>query len=158
MGIEQIRQIKEQSNQPKEKKIYRIPKVSEKKKKQQEELKKSLEPTPLEKYFMFHMKHSDMVCDNCGKSLRHYNAVDWRGSQHHIFEKQHFKSLEANLDNHLVLGKWCCHPQWHTNYQNASKMEAFKLAIPIIKKLYPLIPQNEIRFIPDEYLKVIENY
>lgn len=96
-------------------------------------------------WFKYHMQTSKKVCDNCGVSLKHYNENDWFGSQHHIVEKGLCRSVASHPQNHLVLGKWCCHSQWHTNWLNSSKMPVFGEA----KRKYQLfkddIALNELK-------------
>ncbi len=97
----------------------------------------------LELWFRYHMLNSKKVCENCGANLRHYNEKDWLGSQHHVLEKSIFPSVKVNLDNHIILGKWCCHSQFHTSMLNASKMNIFPKCREIVKKLYPFLTDRE---------------
>lgn len=125
-----------------------LKKVSDKR---AEEIKKEKEnngKSGLDKYFGYHMANSKRVCDNCGKSLKSYKDVDWRGSQHHVLDKAIYPSIKSNLLNHMVLGRWCCHSQWHTSWENAAKMKVFPMAIDIIQKLYPFLKPEEKRKLP----------
>lgn len=79
-------------------------------------------------WYKLKMNTSKKVCENCGADLSHYNEKDWHGSQHHIVDKALCPSVKSNPYNHLVLGMWCCHSQWHTSFLNASKMPIFKKA------------------------------
>lgn len=106
----------------------------------------------LQEWFNFHMSISPMRCENCNTSLKHYNRLDWYGSQHHIIEKHLCPSVGTVLENHMVLGKWCCHSQWHTNYTNAQKMPCFPLAVERFKLFKDRIALNEVRKIPDCFL------
>jgi len=99
----------------------------------------------LANWFKEKMDKSVRVCENCGASLKHYNASDWLGCQHHVLEKSLFHTTATNPLNHLVLGKWCCHSQWHTSMSNASKMPIFAKAKDIVIQLYPLLTQEEKR-------------
>lgn len=110
----------------------------------------------LDVWFDYHMNNSKKVCENCGADLKHYSRKDWYGSQHHVLEKSIFHSVKTNLDNHLVLGRWCCHPQWHTSMLNASKMKIFPKAEEIVNKLYPLL-KNEEQGRISEYFKIKKN-
>jgi len=105
----------------------------------------------LNKWFEEKMK-SDHICENCGKSLAGLNNFEWRASQHHILEKSKFDSLKAHPLNHLVLGFYCCHGQWHTSMLNASKMPIFSKAKKIVLELLPLIPKDEIKHVSSYYL------
>src|SRR3990167_10740419 len=77
-----------------------------------------IDETELQKWFADKMENSARFCENCRQSLQHYNEKDWHGSQHHILEKSLYPSVSTDPINHLVLGKWCCHPQWHTSWEN----------------------------------------
>lgn len=109
----------------------------------------------LKNWFKFHMINSKMECENCGADLSHYNETDWKGSQHHIIEKSGTNgcpSISTELSNHGVLGKWCCHPQWHTSYANAEKMPFFKIAKERFKLFKDKIIESEKRHIPEIFL------
>ena len=68
------------------------------------------------------------VCDNCGARLDRLNDKEWRGSQHHILDKALFPSVKTHDLNHIVLGFYCCHSQWHTSIENAKKMSIWGYA------------------------------
>lgn len=95
------------------------------------------------------LKHR--VCENCGKSLAGLSDKDWRGSQHHVLFKEHFKSVQSNPINRLILGRWCCHPIVHTSHENASKMLIFQKAKKIVFSLLPELTKEELRRIPKIY-------
>jgi hypothetical protein len=103
----------------------------------------------IQKWFNFFMVNAKRKCENCGFSLKHYSDNDWYGSQNHILEKSLFPSVAANLHNHMVLGKWCCHSQWHTSWHNAQKMECFPLAIIRVNRLISLLTPEELRKLPE---------
>jgi hypothetical protein len=98
-------------------------------------------------WFKYQMSVSQKVCENCGASLAHYNEDDWYGSQHHIVEKSLCPSVASHPQNHLILGKWCCHSQWHSCWHNASLMPIFVEA----KRKYQLFKDS---IAPDELRKV----
>jgi len=106
----------------------------------------------LELWFLSHMNSSHKVCENCGVSLEHYSSTDWRGSQHHIIDKSPINgcpSVATNLFNHGVLGRWCCHPQWHTSHSNAEKMPIFQEFKRRFNLFKDKIIESEIRKIPE---------
>ena len=105
----------------------------------------------LKNWFRFHMINSKMQCENCGADLSSYNEKDWKGSQHHVLEKSIFHSVSTVLDNHVVLGKWCCHSQFHTSMLNASKMNIFDKCTKIVNELYPLLTNEEKGKISEYY-------
>lgn len=107
----------------------------------------------LDRWFEIKMRTSKRVCENCGADLRHYNIIDWRGSQHHVFDKAIFHSVATHPANHGVLGRWCCHSQWHTSLENAQKMPFFKKAVERFLLFEPMI--EERRRIPEVYLQYI---
>lgn len=102
-------------------------------------------------WFKDKMKNSPRVCQNCGKSLLGLNDTDWMGSQHHVLYKEHFKSVKSHPNNHLVLGKFCCHTQIHTSHENAAKMDIFPKAKEIVISLLSELTKEELRRIPKIY-------
>jgi hypothetical protein len=121
------------------------------KKEQKEKLHKDYK---LDLWFESKMK-SEKRCENCGKSLKHYSDTDFRASQHHVLEKSLYPSLRTHPLNHLVLGKWCCHSQWHQSWEKASQMKIFPKAIEIIEQLYPLLTKEEKRKLPEIIIQEI---
>lgn len=107
----------------------------------------------LDSWFKYFIVNAPKRCENCNTSLAHYNDEDWFGSQHHILEKSRFPSVAGNLNNHMVLGKWCCHSQWHTSMDNASKMRCFDLAKLRVKKLLPQLTEAELNRVSELLLK-----
>lgn len=113
------------------------------------------EKNELELWFLMHMNTSKKVCENCGGDLSHYDNKAWRGSQHHIIEKSKINgcpSVATEPLNHGVLGRWCCHPQWHTSYQNAVKMPFFKIAKERFELFKDKIIESERKKIPQCFL------
>ena len=102
-------------------------------------------------WFKEKMKNSPRVCQNCGKSLLGLSDTDWKGSQHHVLFKEHFKSVKSHPNNHLVLGRWCCHPIVHTSHENAAKMAVFPKAKEIVISLLSELTKEELRRIPKIY-------
>lgn len=105
----------------------------------------------LQTWFRIKMNSAVKRCENCGKSLLHYNQEDWFGSQDHLLEKSLFPSLASHPENYLCLCKWGCHPQKHTSMLNFSKMAIFEKAKAIVRKLYPLLPPEEKRKVSPYY-------
>ena len=105
----------------------------------------------LEMWYKYFMVNAKKECENCEISLAHYNEADWLSSQHHILEKSIFPSVAGNLNNHMVLGKWCCHGQWHSSFHNANKMTCFGLAKLRVKKLIPFLQPEELNKLNDAY-------
>lgn len=104
-------------------------------------------------WFKYQMTVSEKICENCGVSLANYNEDDWYGSQHHIVEKSLCPSVATHTDNHLVLGKWCCHSQWHTSWGNAKDMNCFEEAKRKFELFKDCIDSDELRKV-NMYLKL----
>lgn len=99
----------------------------------------------LDLWFKYQMTVNKKICSNCGASLEHYSENDWKGSQHHIVDKALCPSVAAHPQNHLVLGRWCmCHNQWHTSFDNSSKMKVFPLAKEKFKLFKNDIAEDEL--------------
>lgn len=96
-------------------------------------------------WFKYQMQVSKKVCENCGASLDHYTEKEWYGSQHHIIEKKLCPSVASHPQNHLVLGFWCCHSQWHTSWLNSSKMPCFEEAKRKYQLFKDCIVENEFK-------------
>lgn len=109
----------------------------------------------LREWFKYHMANSPMKCENCGADLSRYNKDDWYGSQDHIIEKSPTNgcpSVATVLENHCVLGKWCCHSQKHTSNLNLSNMPVFPLLKERFSKFEYLIAPEERKKIPNIFL------
>ena len=104
MGIDNIRNIKESALLPKQKKIYRIPAVSKKKKARQREdcRKKCDEENSKENWFRTVREMLTGVCQcGCGNISQKYNNRYFRFSCCHIFPKKKFKSVMLHPMNHV---------------------------------------------------------
>ena len=114
-------------------------------------------------WFLEGMK-SEVVCENCGASnpnlkLEKYKK-QWRSCQAHLLPKRHFISIRTHPLNRMVLGTGysglCnCHDEFDSNWDKASKMNIFKEVVRRFKILYPLIPQVEHKYIPQQLLSTI---
>lgn len=96
MSIENIRRIKEQAKLPKEKKVYRIPKKSAKKLKQEAEEKvlRGDNDTLKEQWFKARRKELTGTCQcGCGQPSQKKDDTFFRGSICHIFPKATFESV-----------------------------------------------------------------
>ena len=100
-------------------------------------------------WFNFHMTYSPRKCENCGASLLHYNDAAWKGSQHHLFEKSIFPSVKTNLNNHMVLGMWCCHDKVSKLPSAIKDMPCFELAKKRVQKFINSVAKSEQRRIAD---------
>lgn len=130
MGINEIRQLKEQAKLPKEKKRYKIPTKSAKKLKAEAE-KKELrggDDTLKEQWFKARRKELTGTCQcGCGKPSQKKDDMFFRGSCCHVFPKATFESVmyhplncveramfggcHHNMDNN-GLDKWPLMADW----------------------------------------------
>lgn len=97
MSIENIRRLKEEAKLPKEKKVYRIPKKSEKKKLEEAVEKKSTgeDDTMKEKWFKNRRREMTGTCAcGCGQKSQKYDDKHFRSSAAHIFPKSKFESVQ----------------------------------------------------------------
>lgn len=147
MVIEHIRQLKQQALLPKIKKKYIIPKVSAKKKAANGG-KFFFEDVELERWFKMKMRLLK-ICDNCGVCLNSLNEKEWRGSQHHILDKALFTSVKTHDLNHIILGFYCCHSQWHTSIENSKKMLIWDYAKRKVQMFIEEVTENH---------KILEHY
>lgn len=102
----------------------------------------------LELWFRLQMNSNERICDNCGKSLQHYNDWAWRGSQNHIVDKSPTNgcpSVATHPLNNNVLGMWCCHGIWHESFERQSKMPCFAKAKENFQLFKNKIPPEELR-------------
>lgn len=106
-------------------------------------------------WFEFGIKNLPPICENCGENINFNNREEAFGSQAHILPKAHFKSIQTNLFNRLILCRFgnFCHAQYDSNWANAQKMPVFKLAKERFKKFdrYIIFPE-ERRRIPECFL------
>ncbi len=100
------------------------------------------EKDALIEWFRYWMANAEMRCENCGEPLTHYGIKAWHGSQHHILEKGLFPSVQSELQNHAVIGFYCCHQQWHTNYQNAMKMPIWRVCVQRVQPILHLVQES----------------
>jgi DNA-directed RNA polymerase subunit N (RpoN/RPB10) len=101
----------------------------------------------LDKWFADKMT-SPRICENCGKDLSSLSDKDWKGSQHHILEKSLFTSVKTHVLNHLVLGRWCCHPVVTQDPEKIIEMRCFEKAKARVKAMRNDIIFTELRRIP----------
>lgn len=124
----------------------------------------------LDRWFKEMMKSCEVKCANCGatsfwleqnKDLK--GKSRWKSCQAHLLPKRHFESIMTHPLNGMVLGSGfsglCnCHDTWDSNWEKASKMAIWDEFIRRVNIMYPLIPFEERRFIPDIVLKEIKDY
>ncbi len=156
--LDERRNMKMFGKPPKEKKVYKIPKVSEKRKKELQEQKEKGTDKELDKWFEDRRKEMTGRCAICGDKTERNNDKTYRNSLHHIFEKR--KNLYPSVKTHpLNCLEVCfygnsCHP----NLTNGTitfediKQEypaAWKLIIEKAKVIVPVMTDEEKNKVPD---------
>jgi hypothetical protein len=168
--LEQRRLWSQFGKPPKEKRVYEIPKQSEKKKKEIAEEKAANPESSLDKWFEYHMANSEPVCEECGMRADWVKQPGfeeiWRACQAHILpkKKRHgFPSVAGNLDNHMVLfpswgGHLCgCHGFYDSSWYNATTMKIWgKVQQIFAERLYPVMAESEKRKIPEQLQTLVE--
>lgn len=118
MGLQELQQIRDNRDRPKEKKKYVIPKKS-KKRLEQESIEKELrngEDTVLEKWFKARRKELTGTCQcGCGNPSQKKDDTFFRGSCCHIFPKENFESI---MYHHLNFVERAMFGGCHTNMDN----------------------------------------
>ena len=152
---------------PKEKKPLK--KKSDKKLAEEKVAGENKGESGLDKYFEYHMKHSQPVCENCGLRadwlLEEKYSFIWRSCQAHVLEKKNniggFPSVSSNLLNHLVLfphfaGLCNCHGEFDASEEKMAKMKVFPKAVDIVKQLFPFIASSEKKYLPEVFVQEIK--
>lgn len=166
MGLEELRRIREDRNKPKEKKTYRLNKVSpktlERRIKQQEAVEeggKMVSGTAeLKRWFEERRKELTGQCAHCGGHSCRDNDQYWKFSIAHILPKNIFKSVATHPLNFIELCFF--NNSCHTNYDNKTldimELNCFDLVIQRFVAMYPAIDPKERRYIPDVLLQYVE--
>jgi ssDNA-binding Zn-finger/Zn-ribbon topoisomerase 1 len=179
MGLEQIRNLKEQAKLPKTVKKYIIPKKSSKKlleeKNQKIEIvkpkkkgwfdaEKIYEDLPTAKYIIeladwFEDRHKEMtgICKHCGGKTQK-GKENYRNSIAHILPKAYFKSVATNPNNWIELCFYgnSCHSQMDNKMLDLTEMNCWDEIVTKFVKIYPSIAKEERRRIPKILLEYIE--
>lgn len=164
MGLSEYQKLRQQWNQtgkpPKEKKVYSIPKKSEKKKAQEKAEREARgdDDTDLQKWFRARQKQMTGHCNECGAKTETKLYQYAIHSICHILAKREEKcpSVAYNPFNWVEL----C-PDHHHKFDNSSWEEIEKWGIwPEIQDrlilIYPDLDPKERRHFPQSVLKEIE--
>jgi len=122
----------------------------------------------LSQWFKERMDSLPVRCENC-KTTNNWLEVHkeekigklkWRSCQAHLLPKRHFRSLQTHPLNGMVLGSGysglChCHDNYDASWEKASKMYIWDEVVRRFKIMYPLITEEEHRFIPPQLLQEI---
>lgn len=110
-------------------------------------------------YYDYHNLHNEWICENCGTELFTINNFIMSSCQAHIIPKEHFKSVQGCLENHLTLGGFeqsCyCHKDYDSSWKKAQGMTVFSLATERFIKFKHLIRPQEIKHLPDVFYKIL---
>jgi|SRR5580693_4469369 hypothetical protein len=166
MGLEELRRIKEDRDKPKEKKVYRLNKVSpktlERQAKQAEgvEIGKNLVSggADLKRWFEDRRKELTGICAHCGGRSCKDSDQYWKFSIAHILPKAIFKSVATYPLNFIELCFF--NNSCHTNFDNKTldimDLNCFDTVIQRFVAMYPSIDPKERRYIPDVLLQYVE--
>lgn len=140
MGLEEIRKLKAQAGEPKEKKIYRIPPVSKKRaeKLAAEKAARGDGETEMQKFFKMAMRFMTGRCAETGKPT---NRKEYRyaiNSICHILSQQQCPSVKSHPLNWIELEE-----NFHKKFDAMSWEEREKL------KCWPKIQERLIMVWPD---------
>jgi len=158
VGLEQIRQLKENALLPKVKVRKPIPKKSAKKLAQEKSPEYKNEKTELEKWFKdIQAKHFTSYGGRCMECGAHIPVEFARHAIAHLLAKKLFLSVKTHPLNYLILGAGCgCH-QKTDRVDTFVKMRIWGEAAYRIKQLIPLLPFDEYRYISTQLLTALEN-
>lgn len=157
-----IRRLKEEAAIPKEKKVYRIPKVSEKRKQKIAQQKANEGDNGLDLWFEARRKEMTGRCCLCNGKSEKNNDETYRRSIHHLLEKRPamFPSVALHEDNWLEVCFWgnACHTNIHSGTITMELLRdsaEWDIIATKFKKIYPFIAENERENIPEILLKEI---
>jgi hypothetical protein len=160
MGLKELQEIRANRDKPKEKKIYRIPKVSAKRQKQLSEQKEGGGDTGLDKWFEERRKEMTGKCVLCGGKTEKANDDHYRRSIHHLLDKRKtmFPSVSLHPDNWLEVCFWSnsCHTNLHNgtiSWELLIDSAEWKIIFEKIKRVNPYIAENEKKNLPEILLK-----
>lgn len=121
-----------------QKKVYVIPKASEKKKAQLKEQKP--ERNKLGKFFAEMIANAPKNCTECGQSLKGTMIINSSACVAHILPKRTFKSVATNKDNIIYLCIDC-----HNTLDNLRpvKMKIYPELKERVQLLIPLLTESE---------------
>ncbi|MDB5200541.1 MAG: hypothetical protein JWO92_2504 [Chitinophagaceae bacterium] len=146
-----------ESQLPKEKKLYQIPKVSDKKKQQLKDEKPDREKQNdwFEAIDKKECPYAFTHCQECGKIIL---KAFMRAAIAHVLpkKKNQFPSVATHENNYIILGAGCgCHNKYDKSWDDASQMKVWPLAVSKFLEIYPFIASKEKKNIPDILLQEI---
>lgn len=166
MGLEEIRKIHDDKGKPRDKKIYRLNKVSqktaEKAVRQHQDIESGKALTSgsaeLKRWFEDRRKELTGICAHCGGHSCKNSDTYWKFSVAHILPKNIFKSVAMHPLNFVELCFF--NNSCHTNFDNKTldimDLNCFDIVIKRFVAIYPSIDPKESRYIPDVLLQYVE--
>ena len=108
-------------------------------------------------WFLDRRKEMTGICKNCGEETSKNDDKYFHYSICHILEKSNFPSVATNENNFIELCYFgnSCHSNMDHKKLTVQDMNCFEEIIDKVKKMYPLLTQEEIRRLPkifNEYL------
>ena len=115
MGLEELRRLKAETDIPKAKKYYQIPKVSKKRQKKMSEDNRP-EDIKLDEWFLEQRKKMAGICQcGCGQKSSKNDDMYYRHSICHILPKAYYKSVMIHPLNSVEMAFWGgCHTNMDT--------------------------------------------
>ena len=158
MGLEQIRQLKENALLPKVKVRKPICKKSAKKLAQEKSPEYKNDKAELEKWFKdIQAKHFTSYGGRCMECGAHIPVEFARHATAHLLPKRIFGSVKTHHLNYLILVAGCgCHDKTH-RVDTFVKMDIWGEAANRIKQLIPLLDFDEYRYLSQDLLTALEN-
>jgi hypothetical protein len=139
MSIETIRLLKAQALIPKQKKIYHIKKVSDKRANQIKQQKQNNSDEGMDKFFNAMRKKCKGKCLFCNSGTTYKNDELWRIAIAHLLPKSKFKSIATNEQNWIELC-WNCHTDFDSSKITWELLKDSKEWDIIKEKLFDVLP------------------
>lgn len=137
-------------------------KVSEERNKARTQEVSKEDQQALVRYYQHHNANNSWICENCNATLRPSAPKVASSCQAHIVPKQHFKSVQAVLENHMTLGglfQPCrCHAEYDASWEKAQGMHIFTIAKERFMTFQHLILPAEYKYLPDVFKKLVYVY
>lgn len=161
MGIEFLRQLKEDRDKPKEKAVYRIPKISKKRAAKievEKELNKANGGGELQRWFNERRREMTGFCHHCNSASCKNDDNYFKFSIGHILPKALFPSVKTHPKNFIELCFWnnSCHSQLDNNMLDLIDMNCFDEIVTKFVAIYPDIDKKERKRIPEILMQYIE--
>ncbi len=99
-----------------------------------------------------------VFCENgCGKKLPTLSSPTWliKASICHVVEKRNFRSVMVHPANRWF-GCGDCHDAYDESWSHAVTMRVWPTCMERFEHFMRLIPDSELRFLPDPFRTLIE--